>query len=259
MKELLLLNTESIINTFDNSGVFKLTKPYDRQKHNFIPHCLAFFAKVPLVYHEPARMTSGKPKMVSMSKTLAALPKDDFGNKVKDLLWIFKFVPRGKLMSTNQGKHPEYSALTPIFMYAHKLYNNVCYSDWDRHDTRITAALGYFLEAAHAHSMYNKVAPQFDDINTLRKAKVYDKKYTDWPGRLVHVEGLDSTGEYEDGEDDTIEYGKEILIMTLQFWVANAAVRDTKANLLDIYQFGRVPKALDAIAPKASVNRGEEI
>ena len=258
MKELLLLNTESIINTFDKSGVFKLTKPYDRQKHNFIPHCLAFFAKVPLVYHAPVIMTCGKPKMVSMSKTLAALPKDEFGKKVIDLLWIFKFVPRGKLMVPNQGKRPEYSALTPIFMYAHKLYNNICYSDWDKDDSRITAALGYFLEAAHAHYKYNPVAPIFDSIETFRKAKVNGKKYTDWPSHLSHVEGVDFTGEY-DGEQETIEYGKEILIMTLQLWVANAAVRDTKANLLDIYQFGRVPKALDAIAPKATINRGNEI
>ena len=49
MKELYELDTDTIINTFEDTGVFKLTKPYTKAKASFIPHCLSFFAKVIII------------------------------------------------------------------------------------------------------------------------------------------------------------------------------------------------------------------
>lgn len=247
MKELHQLNTKLLIKNFKETGSFVFTSPYNNMKASFIPHCLTFFSTIPLVYHTPRTLNTALPKeLVSMSKTLAAVPEGETRSKLIDLLWIMKNVPRGKLITVNQGKKPEYGALTPMFMYAHKLYNKVPYYHWDRDDRRIGAALGYFLCDAHADSLTCE-KPPLETLKSLRKSKAAGKKYTDWPNTSLKIVHLDApTGEPGD-DPEPIVYGKELCTMLFQFWLANASLRDENAMLLDIYHFEIIPKPFDAV------------
>lgn len=247
MKYLINLNTTSIIDTWQlDSSTFKLPPPYDKYKASFIPHCLALFASIPLEYNDKS--------LVSMSKTIAKIKAREIhivpnvgeftSAKIIDLLYIFRWVNRGKLIVGSQAKNPEYGALTPIFMYAHKKYNNIKYSKWDRNDTMINAALGLFLAKASDQA---KLVPHLplSMIPTLRQSLCEGKKYTDWNTYLKYTSTQDPVDGNEYGED--IHYEKETLIMQLQLWIANASIRNTDAMLLDMYTFGMVPKAIDAI------------
>lgn len=244
MKELLSFDTDKLITNYEaDTSHFRMLPPYEKNKKMFIPHCLALFATIPLV--------KNKLGLISAKDTLAAIPSEHITkegvftkNQIIDLMYVFAKLPRSKLTS-----QVNYAALCPTFMYAHKLYNNVCYSKWDRTDPKIGGVTSTFLSDA-IHNSWDTGPLLADDPKAMRRSLLKaGKKYTDYPYRFMTWEDtLDPT----DGEKygDTLEYRMPYLTLELQLWHAHAEKRDIHTMLLDVNAFGRIPKALDAVEPK---------
>ena len=253
MNQLIQLNTSKLVQEYRETGKFILPTPYHNKKNAFLMHSLSLFSTIPLV-----KNTLGK---ISMHKTIAAIPETHHASgvafsrsKVIELLWIAAHVNRTKLLSTSQVKTPKYGALTPLFMYAHKRDNKVSYKDWDYNDVKISAALGEFLAKAN---IFRKDYPYMflESTPILRSSLAKGRKYTEWNAYCGYKVTLDPVDDEDVGESIVIP--KEISIMHNQFWIANAELRDTGTMLLDLFNIGMVPKAIDAIAPMTNASLEE--
>lgn len=49
------------------------------------------------------------------------------------------------------------------------------------------------------------------------------------------------------------------MILNCQYWLANVELRDTESMILDIKNFGRVPKALDMAGAKIETPWGTKL
>jgi len=240
MKYLTTLPITNIVDTYLNSGKFTLSGIYAQKNKMFIEHLIALYATYPLVRN--------KDNLISMSKTFFALPEEHVTSEgtftkqqLIDYLWVCSKLPRSVLVS-KMGEYPLYGSLTPLFMYAHKKFNGVKYSEWDNTDTHINIALGLFLGKAMD---FNKKYPhiQLDTTAMLRKSLANGNVYTKYIPNLSYTSTMDPV----DGEAaESIKYPREWLIMHMQFWLANESKRNSSYMLLDTHKFGIVPKALDA-------------
>ena len=244
MNQLLKLDLKTIYSNYQNSNKLELPLPYTNNKPLFINHMLSAFAAVRLKV--PAE---SKEDIVSMSLTLRNIPAEgvqlDGGimtfENMRALILIAAKVPRSRLIS-NMTKNPKYATLTPLFMYAHKLYNNVKYSQWDSNDANIDIALGDFLYKALD---FQRAYPSIMDIDaSTRKHLLGERTWVAYPRFLKYDETMDAT----EDEAEIISYPKEWLIINCQFWLANAEVRDVDTMLLDMKTWDRIPPALDATA-----------
>lgn len=254
MLPLLKLNISNIYSTFDKTNKLELPAPYDTPKGrvNFLYHALTVFKEVQL---------KGLNNLVSMKATLDHIPKNGISlaeghisyDNLRDLIKLVGAVPRSRFIK-NMKEHTKLATLTPLFMYAHKLYNNKPYSLWDPKDALIKVAVGSFLYKAIEFQQNHPFAVPID--NSIRRHLVKGK-YSDYPGNFFKY---CSTGDPVDGqiEGTTTEYPKEWLILDLQLWLANADVRDTSAMLLDVRNFGGIPKARDAALAQQQVNTANE-
>lgn len=260
MKQLIQLDTFKLIDEYEATGKFTLIHPYKNKKNAFMLHMLALFSTIPLV-----RNGSGMafPTLVSAHKTLAAIPDNHTTTegvfsraKIIDLIWICKNIPRGKLMSDSQVKDPTYGAMTPLFMYAHKRDNGVKYSEWDHRSPRVNAFLGQFLATANDFRLaYPGLV--LEPTVSLRKSIAKDHKYDAWNPYCTYDLTLDPVDDEDVGEK--VRIPKEIVMMIFQFWIANAENRKTDSMLLDIYSYGRVPIALDAVIPMEERSREDDL
>jgi hypothetical protein len=253
MKELKLIQPRTIINLFENNEKIEFPPIYAKKRENLIHHLLTLYSQIQLVKNP-------KNGLISMERTIQLFEQaggvsttdGDFDTEeLYAYIALASKAPRGLLVPKQKLK-PKFGAMTPLFMYAHKLYNGISYSAWDREDPMMYAALGEFLAKALNFSQqypmfsfysFNKHHP------TLRKhfAEKYNMSYTGHYPYLKYSYQEDPVDGEEEGEVRV--YNKQWLIMACQFWLANVELRDTETMILDINEFGKVPKALDSIVP----------
>lgn len=241
MKTLKKIKPHLIYKEYEATGTIRLPVPYNNDKKLFVHNMITLFSKITLCGNGK---TDNK---ISMQATLRNISKEGVNGisfeDIRALILISSKIPRSKLVSS-MVNNPKYGSLTPLFMYAHKLYNNVNYSSWDVNDPLIAVAIGTFLNNALD---FQKAYPTIMSIDTTERiALLGSRKYIDYPTHLKHTYTADQTEDIA----ETIVYPKEWLVMNCQFWLANRELRDTDSMLLDIKNFGRIPKALDA-APAA--------
>lgn len=252
MNPITKLDLVSIYQTYEETGKLTLPSPYDtpKGKLNFLEHLLATLAKVPTKPNNSATK-------ISMLNTLKAIPaegisledgKITFAN-LRALIMIAARTKRS-IFIKRMTDTPRLGSYTPLFMYAHKLYNNTSYDWWDSEDSKIELALSPHLHAALIFQQeYPSIFPLGSEA-AIRKKLSNGKNYTAFPGALRYQEISDPT---EDGVGEIIDYPKEWLILDCQFWIAHPDIRDTSSMLLDVKDFGRIPKALDVtLEPEAA-------
>lgn len=243
MNPLIKLDTNALITDFNNFKDKKV-KSFNLTKHypinTFIPHVLALFATIPLI-----RNSSG---LISMKLTIDATKLKDThklpdGNIIKtisirQLILLVGQINRSKITNP-KDKTSTYKAFTPLFMYAHKLYNDVQYTEWDADDELIQHALGRTLYNMLVFAKINN-KPNFstDEIIRLRKSYMTYKS-----GKKEGI--TESNTSYKMNTSDT-DYPVDILRMELQTWIANIELRDENAMILDMWDWEAVPMAFDS-------------
>ena len=264
MKDLLKLNITHVHNDYSASlikgaNAFNLALYYP--KASFLPHCLSLFATIPLIKHDTGN--------ISMCKTMEALPDvhtTTEGNITKDalmdLIMFTSLANRSKLTEKAGTKDPTLGGLTPLFMYAHKLYNDVQYSEWSVGDDYIMYALGKFLainwtfitgyeRTEKGNPKWNKTLVQKPalDINKVKSLRDELMVYASGPNAGV----IPAATVYKMRKHaiDGITYPTNLLIMELQTWIANVDLRNTESMILDMWDWGNVPEAWDIQSPKA--------
>lgn len=238
MIPLLKIELKKLYEDFKTSKKLELPAPYDNPagRINFIHHALTIFSKIGL--------KSRDGKTISMIATLSGLPPEGLDvdgtvisfEDLRALILLIAEVPRSRLTGS-MTKNPKYASLTPLFMYAHKLYDNVSYSSWDPKDSAMRVALGTTLfKALEFQNAHPTLVPIPANV---RKSLYADKVYSAYPGTYFKYSYTEDSG-------DVINYPKEWLILNCQYWIASAGIRDTNSMLLDIKNFGNIPKAMDA-------------
>jgi len=221
--------------------------PIDQE---FIPHILPILAAIPLVKNESGKIC---PKLTYQHiPDIIKTPNGTIpGDQVKALLGFTAIIRRSVLLpKTTQTKHPQYGIYTPLAMYAHKLYNNIGYERWSQEiNPYLTAFLGTTLFNAFKVAKTNG-KPDLANIVALRKEALTYKsgaksgtmdKIT---AHRCNVISLDVKS--RDGSIEKKKYTKYAVMAFLQLWICNVSLRDTEAMLLDLYNWGNVPDALDS-------------
>lgn len=220
----------------------KKTKWKPQLPATFLDHTLPLFASVKL------ETTGG---IVSATDTFNGLkstpvittPNGDVpGTDIVELLKFIYFGKRGDLLPGSQIRNPRYAALTPLFLYAHKLYNDVPYGSWDRTDPLMKVFLGTHLESIL----------EVDEVPNLTIDQVVDARKEALTFKSgVKMGQQDQPFNYKCGINglNGVELPKLVIIMTLQLWLAHSSVRNTESMILDPLDWNNVPEALDLSVP----------
>ena len=270
MKDLLKLNITHVHDDY-SASLTRGAKPFNLanyySKASFLPHCLSLFSTIPLIRNDDG--------LVSMHKTVKALPDvhtttegDITKAALMDLIMFTSLTNRSSLAAKAATKDPTLGGLTPLFMYAHKLYNDVQYSEWSRRDKYIMYALGKFLATNWTFiSGYKRT--ETEGVND-KHIPVTMINYT-WNDTLVPKPDLDyekvkllrnDLMVYASGANagiipaptiykmrqciiDGVKYPSSLLIMELQTWIANVDLRNTESMLLDMWDWGSTPAPWD--------------
>jgi hypothetical protein len=197
---------------------------------DFIGGLLAVFAAVPLVKRNDKYWFGGS--MQALKEPVLEMPI----KQIEEAIRFIYLCPRSWINLGKQTENPKHASYTPLFLYAHKLYNDINYEEWDKDDPALKLALGSFLEPILTYE------PIEVDVVELRKEML-----TVGSGKDVGtVAGLTA---YKSNKNS---YGihSTVARMLAQTWVCNAALRDQSSMILDPINWDNVPEPLDAVSEK---------
>ncbi len=142
-----------------------------------------------------------------------------------------------------------YCSLVPIFMSAHKEFNGIGYSEWDKTDPYLKYTMGEKL--FNSISSYTYFRKGIDDnIQELRKlAAVYSRK--DGTQKIVPLDKWPNHTITFILNDKKIKWpaASPVRHIKLQTWYAHVSKRN-EFMLLDTINWDSIPTALDAVIPE---------
>jgi hypothetical protein len=253
----MILNSQNFdvnnLYTIHKSGGFSEETSIATQGVVSIDPILEIFSAVPLVYND-----GGK---ISITDTLSALKELDelvykdihkgTGLEIAKLIVLVAEVSRTALIGPFKDRLPnEHKALTPLFMYAHKKYNQVPYEQWDKRDPKILFAIGAALHT----SLF--ATPKHDlDMDLYGRLVEVSKHFE------KHPELIPEYREKLYGERSVTQYKKRAMseappcnlyvpytsiasCILIQSWIAHPTLRVPGAMLLDIVNWDKVPRPI---------------
>lgn len=224
----------------------------------FLPHLMPILAAIPLVRLNSGKISPHDTYMALAGTTIKTINGTISGDELQCLLWCLAKLPRGKLMpGVVQTMSPEYASFTPLVLYAHKLHNNVKYSDWKQNpkDRYLALFIGLPLFEAFA-SLKSQGDPDIDSLKALELRKVsLSFKSGIKQGQMDLVTSTKTNVKklpvMQNGERVERTYHKYVIQMKLQTWLANNQCRSTNAMILDLDNWDNIPKPIDSGIPKA--------
>jgi hypothetical protein len=204
---------------------------------NFLEHTLPILASIPLVYEDRLINTTKTLEELKEIKTIETPNGIMTGRNIMRLVMFLYFSKRNLFLSVPQNKNPRLGNLTPLLMYAQKLYNNVNYGKWSK-EPGVKYALGHALEPI---LKVEKLPGDFDLNDTRRIALTYKSGRKE--GQMAPLTAYKCNVRRVGG----IDYRNIVIIMLLQLWLANASLRDTEAMILDPLDWDNIPPAYDEI------------
>jgi hypothetical protein len=157
--------------------------------------------------------------------------KDNIDPKLPRIMGIYRFLMLDKrseyLQKQNTGEAKKYSSLVPLILYAHKLYNNTPYSQWERE------SLHRVVNPLLAEAMLTQV-PELTQARLLelREIGLQQAGKTRPANTSYNLNGLKNT---ELGHCNNL-----VKTMMCQTWVAHPQNR-TKYMVLDPLVWDRMP------------------
>lgn len=226
---------------------------------NFIPNILPIFAAIQLVKDPDTGKISPKLTWENIPASVKTPNGIIPGDQLKALISFTGLARRSVLLpKTTQVKNPTYGLYTPLVLYAHKLYNNISYGQWDRtRNPYLHVFLGTVLYTAYDDAMQNgKPNIDMSKIKELRKSaltyKSGIKKGTQDKATAHRCNLLILP--YKGRDTDKLEkkYSKYFVMSVLQLWLCNVNLRND-AMILDLYDWDNKPKAYDAVIEEKKV------
>jgi len=218
----------------------------------FIPHILPILATIPLVKNDNGKI-SPKLTYANIPEKLNTPNGIITGEQVKSLIGFIAVARRSVLLpKITQGRIPKYGLYTPLVLYAHKLYNDIPYDSWDTTpNAYLHGFLGTTLYEAYTSAIDNG-KPELNNIKKLReealtfKSGVKKGQQDKVTAHRCNLQSLDQRNA-RDGTTVKKKYSKYAVMSFLQLWLCNAELRDTDAMILDLYNWGNIPKEYDAV------------
>lgn len=216
----------------------------------FMQRALVIFAAIPLIRND---------KGISMDDTMKCIPAmlttpngEMARENVIGLVTLMYGLSRSSFIK-NMKLDATLGSFTPLFMYAHKLYNDVQYEEWDKSDPTISFALGKFLANALEAAPSGKLTLSADEVRALRetaltylsgqKAGMTDKATAfKMPKKLTLSRA-----------DEDIILLKPLTFMLLQTWICNAEVRKPNSMILDPWNWDSTPAAWDVVVERVKL------
>jgi len=194
--------------------------------------------------------------LYSMSDTINALPDEivtDNGYVTKEnfkgLLVLLYNLPRSFFVK-KMGQNPTLGSFTPLFLYAHKLYNDINYDEWAKDDPMIQFALGIFLFSAIDTAPLSRITLSAKELVELRTTALTYQSGAK-AGTMEKVTGFKMPMRLSLAEGVVLH--KQTSFMLLQTWICNATVRNVKSMILDPWDWDNIPDAIDAVPEPVSV------
>lgn len=214
---------------------------------DFIPLTLPVLASIPLVYNDKGLVsTSQTIQKLKNTGTITTPNSLMSGANALDLLRFITTVPRSKLQKSAFNKLPTYGTFTPLFLYAHKLYNNVPYNKWDRSDELLKPILGVMLR--DILDTPKELAELIDIEEWREKAGLF--KSGKHMGECAALTTFKMNLNGVIINDAYYKVPKAALFMKLQMWIAHASLRKPDIMILDPFDWDIVPEALDEVKPQ---------
>jgi len=210
----------------------------------FLALWASILAKVPLVRNEKnlvkfTETLKNHSEPISHPDMLAIEAKT-----VKSFLKGYAFTPWSEF---GPPKSSIFNQAVPIFLYAHKVYNNVPYGDWDKSDPNIDLALGYSFKGyrelvkdydfSEVHQLYIEA----EEPLTLEEARI--KSVTSGDG-LVHPFTSYKCNRIGITEFDQLP--AFFRMMHFQTWKFNVEKRN-KYMILNWNKWNNIPEPIDAV------------
>ena len=169
-----------------------------------------------------------KEQELSLEATLANI--DD---EVKAMFNIIYITPRTRLLNVKRaGDNTELGTLTPLFLYAQKVKNGIAYEEWNKKDRFLPFVLGHELNNLLEYDWSTITKPTEEQIIEFREATGWSSNLTSNRGKLFFLDEVKMVS--------SRCYSK----MILQTWIAHPTLRDTRANILDPWDWDNTPKAI---------------
>lgn len=173
--------------------------------------------------------------LYSPSATLATI-KDE---RLKDYIkYVALEIARSNLYTGSAKENTRWVSLVPIFMAAHKEYNNIKYEQWDKKDKYL-----WFILGKNLYSDIKKWAgvPLSDTLrkvcrmNALKTPNGKEVAPTAWPRHNIKIDS-----------SNILKPFSLFRHMWLQTWMANVELRN-EFMILDVNNWDFQPEALDAV------------
>lgn len=234
----LRINYEQMFNELQRAEDAKTTY-YPKVGSAFLDHILPILSSV--ILERRAGLISMKDTFSSVKDLGSASLNLDTPNgpilyrQVYFLIALLYQVKRSSFITGTMIKNTRFCTMVPLIMYAHKLYNDVNYSEWDKEDIDIKYALGKYFEDI----LTVKELPTFDIIEARKEALTFKTgtkagvmdKLTSYKCNITHLGG--------------VELPKNVIRMLLQLWVANASIRNIDSMILHPLDWDFIPDPID--------------
>lgn len=189
---------------------------------DFLECQLHLLSQIPLI-----KNNTGKYDATLM---LTELKKQDI-NVVRLISFLYRCNRSNMIKS--QTAQPRLGSLTPLVLYAHKLYNRVEYNEWDKKSPHIKFFLGRPLECIL--QVTTPITLTHDFVIELRKEALGEGATTGYRIKKFTY--------------NKINYSSMTVLgrMLLQTWLANVSIRNEESMILDPWDWEKVPEAVDEV------------
>lgn len=201
----------------------------------WLPEQLPKLAALPLVWAKG---------LINPSETLKKYKSMDA--EIILLITLLYNVPRSTLVQ-KIGQNPTLGTLTPLPMYAHKLYNDIPYNKWDRASEHTKFFLGRGLEKVLEFN--RPVSLNIKEILELRKAALSYRTGAK-AGTMSKLTSYKCNQVVLNNKKWTTSQERNIIRMIMQTWIANIELRNEDSMILDPYDWSNIPEAVDAVVQK---------
>jgi len=231
------LNFEGYAHNAETSHKNKSIKWKPPFAASFLEHTLPIFASVPLKKNPEGLISSTEVFNTLENTPIITTPNGDMaGKNILQLIKLMYFAKRGDFIVGSQIRGSRLATYTPLFLYAHKLYNDVPYSSWDKADTRLRPLLGMVLQ----HILDVKKIPDTFDAKIERELALTFKT-----GAKAGTMEKPYNYKCVISELNGVTMPKTAIMMLLQLWLANSSVRNTDSMILDPLEWDNAPEPLD--------------
>jgi len=186
-----------------------------------------------MLWLSSAKLIKSDNGKISAERTIEAIENEP----MKAAIRIFgRERARAQMFNGTSKLNSRYCSLVPIFMSAHKEFNDVGYEDWDKTDPWIKYVVGLKL--------WEDISPWLKTVGLLAKVTRKQAMYNAKGEPLAATSYFNNQFIYGPS-GDKLNAGNLMRFIHFQLWMANVENRN-KYMILDTINWDNIPESLDA-------------